>query len=239
MPGQDSAARRAPPARRGHRAAHGAASIRAANSSRSIRSRNFPRATVTAISACDRAPGPRTTMHVTGEQGEYIVRGAQPLGDARGDPSRAALRRRPYRLGYFDAALDPLMKSACEIHTFPVARITAPIAVTDAHHPVTECFATRSSISRGGHSSSASFAKNRFAKAIWRRGSSPGETIESAMAAGSGTEHESRDQRLGARSARRERCTEERISEARAAGAGVRAAHRLRSRRTISTRTYR
>ncbi len=65
--------------------------------------------------------------HVTGEQGDYIVRGAQPLGVL------AVILLEPLcddgltAWNYFDAALEPLMKSAD--HTFPVARITAPIAV--------------------------------------------------------------------------------------------------------------
>ena len=71
----------------------------------------------------------RQAMHVTGEQGDYIVRGAQPLGacspvillEPLCDDGLTAWN-------YFDAALDPLMKSPN--HTFPVARITAPVTVT-------------------------------------------------------------------------------------------------------------
>jgi hypothetical protein len=66
--------------------------------------------------------------HVVGEPGDYIVRGAQPLGvlsvillEPMCDDGLAAWN-------YFDAALEALMKTAD--HTLPVARITAPINVT-------------------------------------------------------------------------------------------------------------
>ncbi|HEV8411892.1 MAG TPA: M14 family metallopeptidase [Gemmatimonadaceae bacterium] len=67
-------------------------------------------------------------MHVAGDQGDYIVRGAQPLGVL------AVILLEPLcddgltAWNYFDAALDPLMKSPNR--TFPVARITAPVTVT-------------------------------------------------------------------------------------------------------------
>jgi hypothetical protein len=69
--------------------------------------------------------------HVTGEPGDFIVRGAQPLGvlsvillEPMCDDGLTAWN-------YFDAALEPMMKStAASARVFPVARITAPLAVT-------------------------------------------------------------------------------------------------------------
>lgn len=69
--------------------------------------------------------------HVIGEPGDYIVRGAQPLGvlsvillEPMCDDGLTAWN-------YFDAALDPLMKSAdASSRMFPVARITAAVNVT-------------------------------------------------------------------------------------------------------------
>jgi len=69
--------------------------------------------------------------HVTGEAGDYIVRGAQPLGvlsvillEPMCDDGLAAWN-------YFDAALEPMMKSSdASAHVFPVARIDAPITAT-------------------------------------------------------------------------------------------------------------
>jgi zinc carboxypeptidase len=69
--------------------------------------------------------------HVTGEPGDYIVRGAQPLGvlsvillEPMCDDGLAAWN-------YFDAALEPMMKSSnASAHFFPVARIDAPITAT-------------------------------------------------------------------------------------------------------------
>jgi hypothetical protein len=69
--------------------------------------------------------------HVTGEAGDYIVRGAQPLGvlsvillEPMCDDGLAAWN-------YFDAALEPMMKSSdASARLFPVARIDAPITAT-------------------------------------------------------------------------------------------------------------
>ncbi len=69
--------------------------------------------------------------HVTGEPGDYIVRGAQPLGvlsvillEPMCDDGLTAWN-------YFDAALDPMMKSTdAAARIFPVARINAPVTVT-------------------------------------------------------------------------------------------------------------
>ena len=69
--------------------------------------------------------------HVTGEPGDFIVRGAQPLGvlsvillEPMCDDGLTAWN-------YFDAALEPMMKStAASARVFPVARLTAPLAVT-------------------------------------------------------------------------------------------------------------
>lgn len=69
--------------------------------------------------------------HVTGEPGDYIVRGAQPLGvlsvillEPMCDDGLAAWN-------YFDAALDPMMKSTdASARVYPVARIDAPITAT-------------------------------------------------------------------------------------------------------------
>jgi hypothetical protein len=69
--------------------------------------------------------------HVTGEPGDYLVRGAQQLGvlsvillEPMCDDGLAAWN-------YFDAALDPMMKSAdASARVFPVARITAALNVT-------------------------------------------------------------------------------------------------------------
>jgi Zinc carboxypeptidase len=69
--------------------------------------------------------------HVVGEAGDYIVRGAQPLGvlsvillEPQCDDGLTAWN-------YFDPALEPLMKMADgSARVFPVARITAPLSVT-------------------------------------------------------------------------------------------------------------
>ncbi len=69
--------------------------------------------------------------HVVGEPGDYIVRGAQPLGvlsvillEPMCDDGLTAWN-------YFDLALDPMMKSAdAPARIFPVARITAAVNVT-------------------------------------------------------------------------------------------------------------
>ena len=69
--------------------------------------------------------------HVTGEPGDYVVRGAQPLGvlavillEPLCDDGLAAWN-------YFDAALDQLLKlPGAASRVFPVARITAPFAST-------------------------------------------------------------------------------------------------------------
>jgi hypothetical protein len=69
--------------------------------------------------------------HVTGEAGDYIVRGAQPLGvlsvillEPMCDDGLTAWN-------YFDAALEPMMKSTDALgRVFPVARIDAPITAT-------------------------------------------------------------------------------------------------------------
>lgn len=69
--------------------------------------------------------------HVTGETGDYIVRGAQPLGvlsvillEPMCDDGLTAWN-------YFDAALEPMMKSTdAAARIFPVARIDAPVAAT-------------------------------------------------------------------------------------------------------------
>ena len=69
--------------------------------------------------------------HVVGEAGDYIVRGAQPLGvlatillEPQCDDGLTAWN-------YFDPALEPLMKLAdASARLFPVARITGPISVT-------------------------------------------------------------------------------------------------------------
>ena len=69
--------------------------------------------------------------HVTGAAGDYIVRGAQPLGvlsvillEPMCDDGLAAWN-------YFDAALAPMMKSTdVAARVFPVARIEAPVTAT-------------------------------------------------------------------------------------------------------------
>ena len=69
--------------------------------------------------------------HVTGEAGDYVVRGAQPLGvlsvlllEPMCDDGLAAWN-------YFDAALAPMMKSTdAAARVYPVARIEAPITAT-------------------------------------------------------------------------------------------------------------
>jgi hypothetical protein len=69
--------------------------------------------------------------HVTGDAGDYIVRGAQPLGvlsvillEPMCDDGLAAWN-------YFDAALAPMMKSTdVSARIYPVARIDAPVTAT-------------------------------------------------------------------------------------------------------------
>ncbi len=73
----------------------------------------------------------RASDHVMGEPGDFIVRGAQPLGilsvillEPMCDDGLAAWN-------YFDAALDPLMKlTDASARLFPVARVTAPLTAT-------------------------------------------------------------------------------------------------------------
>ena len=67
--------------------------------------------------------------HVTGDAGDYIVRGAQPLGvlsvillEPMCDDGLTAWN-------YFDAALEPMMKSTdASTRMFPVARIDGPVS---------------------------------------------------------------------------------------------------------------
>jgi hypothetical protein len=73
----------------------------------------------------------RADGHVVGEAGDYIVRGAQPLGVL------AVILLEPQcddgltTWNYFDAALEGLMKQADpSARVFPVARITSAIAAT-------------------------------------------------------------------------------------------------------------
>lgn len=71
------------------------------------------------------------TDHVTGEPGDFIVRGAQPLGvlsvillEPMCDDGLTAWN-------YFDTALAPMMKStAASARIFPVARIDSPLTAT-------------------------------------------------------------------------------------------------------------
>jgi hypothetical protein len=70
----------------------------------------------------------RASDHLVGEPGDFIVRGAQPLGilsvillEPLCDDGLAAWN-------YFDAALEPLMKlTDASARQFPVARVTAPL----------------------------------------------------------------------------------------------------------------
>jgi len=69
--------------------------------------------------------------HVTGEPGDYLVRGAQPLGVLSVILLEPLCDDGLTAWNYFDAALDPMMKSSdAAMRLFPVARITAPINVT-------------------------------------------------------------------------------------------------------------
>jgi hypothetical protein len=67
--------------------------------------------------------------HVTGEPGDYIVRGAQPLGVLSVILLEPLCDDGLTAWNYFDAALAEIMAPSTS-RTFPVARITAPINVT-------------------------------------------------------------------------------------------------------------
>jgi hypothetical protein len=69
--------------------------------------------------------------HVTGEPGDYIVRSAQQLGILSVILLEPLCDDGLTAWNYFDAALDPMMKSADpSARVFPVARITAAVNVT-------------------------------------------------------------------------------------------------------------
>jgi hypothetical protein len=69
--------------------------------------------------------------HVTGEPGDYLVRGAQPLGVLSVILLEPLCDDGLTAWNYFDAALDPMMKSVdASARMFPVARITAAVSVT-------------------------------------------------------------------------------------------------------------
>ncbi|HEY2849764.1 MAG TPA: M14 family metallopeptidase [Gemmatimonadaceae bacterium] len=74
--------------------------------------------------------------HVTGEPGEYIVRGAQPLGVLSVILLEPLCDDGLTAWNYFDAALGPMMKTTdATARIFPVARIDAPITAATRSVP--------------------------------------------------------------------------------------------------------
>jgi hypothetical protein len=69
--------------------------------------------------------------HVVGEAGDYVVRGAQPLGVLSVILLEPLCDDGLTAWNYFDAALEPMTKQAdAAARVFPVARINAPLTVT-------------------------------------------------------------------------------------------------------------